>query len=385
MFGDLDSREPEAPDAKSDDTGRPATVARTHWRLLSRLYGAVARQRRAWYQRHPGARRRLDCPVVSVGNLTVGGSGKTPVVAHVCRILLEMGERPSVLSRGYGRRDAADGVVTVRDPERIHADLARAGDEPLMLARALDGVTVLVSSSRYLAGRVAEQRFGCTVHVLDDGFQHLELDRSVDLLVGHAADLRTGLPLPAGRLREPTDVARNADALIVFDDDREGVEQLAESLAVPRAFSAVRMLEDARLLEPMGRQVPATPSTRALALAGIARPDRFFADVRAQGWTVAGQLAFRDHHRFSRSDIERILDGAKQVRAELILTTEKDAVRLRQFRPFPIAVAWLPLEVAVQPRVAFREWLHQRLTAARRVDRTQARAEALALPRSRPA
>ena len=385
MFGDLDSQQPGASGVETDDDGRSGIGGKARWRVLSRLYGSLARRRRRWYQRHPEARRRLDCPVISVGNLTVGGSGKTPVVAHLCRILLEVGERPSVLTRGYGRREAADGVVTVRDPERIHSDLARAGDEPLMLARALDGVTVLVSSNRYLAGRVAERRFGSTVHVLDDGFQHFELERDADLLVGHGDDLRDGVPLPSGRLREPTDVASNADALILFDDDREEVRRLAESFQIPQAFSAVRMLEDARLLEPTGRQVPVTSSTRVLALAGVARPGRFFADLRALGWTVAGQLAFRDHHRFSRADVGRILDSARQVRADLILTTEKDAVRLRRFRPFPIAVAWVPLEVAVEPHAAFREWLLQRLAAANASDRTHVPAQGVVLPRSRSA
>ena len=121
----------------------------------------------------PDLRRRLRRPVISVGNLAVGGRGKTPTAATIARLLIEMGETPAVLSRGYGRREADDGVVVVRDPGGIRADVARSGDEPFMLARQLPGASVLVSADRYLAGCLAEHHFGATVHVLDDGFQHL--------------------------------------------------------------------------------------------------------------------------------------------------------------------------------------------------------------------
>ena len=131
----------------------------------------------------PSRRRRLSQPVVSVGNLRVGGSGKTPIVAHIARLLLERGERPAILTRGYARRCRPDGVTVVSDGTTILAGIESAGDEPLMLARALPGVPVLVGANRYLSGRLAEERFGATVHLLDDGFQHLELARDVDLLL----------------------------------------------------------------------------------------------------------------------------------------------------------------------------------------------------------
>src|SRR4051812_35187847 len=147
------------------------------------MYAAVARRRRERYAGRPDLRRRLRRPVISVGNLAVGGRGKTPMVATITRVLLEMGERPAILSRGYARTHYEDGVVVVRDAAGIRSDLGRAGDEPLMLARQLEGAAVLVSSERYLAGRVAEHHLGATVHVLDDGFQHLQLDRDVDILL----------------------------------------------------------------------------------------------------------------------------------------------------------------------------------------------------------
>src|SRR5262249_36475033 len=143
--------------------------------------------------------RRLSRPVISVGNLRVGGTGKTPVAAVVAQALLAAGERPAILTRGYARRAPADGVTVVSDGRTILTGVDAAGDEPLMLARALPDAMVLVGANRYLSGRLAEERLGATVHVLDDGFQHLELARDVDLLVVSEDDLNDQ-PLPFGRL-----------------------------------------------------------------------------------------------------------------------------------------------------------------------------------------
>ena len=151
--------------------------------MLDLLYSQLARARRRYYQRHPHLRRRLAQPVISVGNLSVGGSGKTPLSAEIARMLVDMGERPSILSRGYARQIVEDGVVVVSDGQEILADEAHSGDEPQLLAKRVPGAAVLVCSSRYLSGCLAEQRLGCTVHVLDDGFQHFDLMRDVDLLV----------------------------------------------------------------------------------------------------------------------------------------------------------------------------------------------------------
>src|SRR6185436_16645704 len=170
--------------------------------LIASLYAAGARARRRYYASRPHLPRRLSRPVISIGNLAAGGRAKTPLAALVATRLRAMGERPAILSRGYGRRDTSDGVVVVRDPDGIRADLDRAGDEPLMLARRLDGVAVLVCGSRYLAGRLAEHHFGCTVHVLDDGFQHFALHRDADLVVIGRADLEGSRTLPTGHLRE---------------------------------------------------------------------------------------------------------------------------------------------------------------------------------------
>ena len=176
-------------------------------RALSTAYGAVVAWRRARYAHNPSRQRALNRPVISVGNLRVGGSGKTPAVDYIARLLLAAGERPAILTRGYARKRVQEGVTVVSDGARVLGDLAASGDEPLMLARGLPGVRVLVCADRYLAGVLAERRLDATVHMLDDGFQHLDLARDVDLLVVGEEDLDER-PLPEGRLREPMDRGR---------------------------------------------------------------------------------------------------------------------------------------------------------------------------------
>jgi tetraacyldisaccharide 4'-kinase len=320
--------------------------------VLSALYAAAVRRRREYFAARPHVRRRLRRPVISIGNLAMGGRGKTPVVAATARMLMEMGERPSVLSRGYARRAAEDGVVVVRDARDIRADLDRSGDEPLMLARLLPGAIVMASADRYLAGVLAERHFGATVHLLDDGFQHLSLDRDVDIVIVAREDVERPLTIPSGRLREPLDTLVAANAILTADDDVE-VEAAAEA-EIP-VFRLRRSLE-----------APARAEA-AFAVAGIAGPDRFFGDLRAAGWRLAGTMTFRDHHRYSRSDLDRIVAAARRAGAGSVVTTEKDLVRLLRFRPFAMPVISAPLTMEAAPREAFRHWLAGSLAAARDV------------------
>jgi tetraacyldisaccharide 4'-kinase len=333
-------------------------------RMLASIYAAAASARRAYY-RAPGRQRRLDRPVISVGNLRVGGTGKTPAVAHLAQVLLEMGERPAILSRGYGRRSAAAGVVVVSDGRRLSADLDRSGDEPLMLARSVEGARVLVSADRYLAGRLAELRLGATVHVLDDGFQHLTLARGTDLLIVSEEDIADAQTLPAGRLREPLSAASSAHALLVPSGTSEQARTVAASLGVGTAFQLARVPGEPRRLDLFGASAPARPAAPVLAVAGIARPQRFFEELRSAGWDVKRTVAFPDHHRYSRNEASGLADAARSAGARAIVTTEKDLVRLLPFRPMPLPVMWLPLSVRIDPAPAFRDWLAGRLAAER--------------------
>lgn len=315
--------------------------------MIDTLFAASVRRRRAACAAHPERRRLLARPVVSIGNLSMGGSGKTPLVAHVARLLQSMAYVPAVLSRGYARPRPLEGAVVVSDGARVLAGFETAGDEPLMLARQLPGCRIVVAADRYLAGSLAERRLACTVHVLDDGFQHLRLARTLDIVVVTRRDL-TDRVMPLGRLREPLETLAAADAAVVDD---EGIREAVREAGARRVFRLTR-----RLLET--RQVP------AFAFAGIGRPDAFFDALRHEGWTLAGTAPFADHHRYSAGDLAKIAAAASRAGAQVLATTEKDAARLDgAVAPMPIVA--VPLSVSVEPAEEFHAWLAAGLEAGR--------------------
>lgn len=351
-----------------DDSRLPAHLPAALARALAPVYARAALARRHAARRHARALRQ---PVISVGNLSLGGSGKTPLVAFVAGLLRDLGERPAILSRGYARAVAEDGVVVVSDGRSLRADVGRAGDEPMWLARTLPGVAVLVASDRHLAGALAESRLGATVHVLDDGFQHHALARDADLVIVSAADLAE-LTVPAGRLREPLDVLAYADALVVPEGDE--IPRVALELTTGDApvFRMRRTLGVPRSVEPWGAPPRVPRDAAVLAVAGIAHPMRFFDALAAAGWRVAARMSFADHHRYTGADLQRIADTVRAAGCALVLTTEKDLMRLLPLRPLPVPVAWVPLQVEVTPDDRFLAWITDRLRAARaRRDRAQ--------------
>jgi tetraacyldisaccharide 4'-kinase len=325
--------------------------------LLDLLYGQAMRVRRRWVEQHPERRQHLSRPVISVGNLSMGGTGKSPVVAAIAQWLVEHGERPAILSRGYGRVDNADGVVVVSDGSRILEGFARSGDEPLMLARQVAGAAVCVSPDRHLAGTLAERRLGCTVHVLDDGFQHLQLARDLDVLVTTIGEIPEGRVIPMGRLREPLDAAARAQVLVVTGATAGAAATEAWSLGISQSCGAARALgapvlvgstPDSHLRQGYGGQAPASPG-RVLAVAGIANPTRFVDALRAAGHMVADSVVFPDHHRYTRSDRDRISAAVKQCGADAVFTTDKDAVRFESLGALPFALYRVPLTMTFEP------------------------------------
>jgi tetraacyldisaccharide 4'-kinase len=297
--------------------------------------------------------------VISVGNIAVGGRRKTPIVAVLARWLIEQGERPAILSRGYAREQPRDGVVVVRDASTVLAPLADAGDEPFLLAQGLTGCAVLVCADRYLAGRLAESRLGCTVHLLDDGFQHFAVARDVDLVVVDRQDVTGGQVLPHGRLREPPDVLDAADALIWLGDRPDGNEPQRPQFIARDRHGVPRRLASSLEVPPLA------PPARVVGVAAIAEPERFFDDLRAAGWELADVLGFPDHHPFDQQDLERVATRVRETGALAVLTTEKDGVRLEARRELPFPAAAVPLGVDIDPREAFFSWLAARLEAAR--------------------
>lgn len=326
-------------------------------RAAARLYGRGADLRRELRRRRP---LRLDRPVVSVGNLAVGGRNKTPVVAAIARMLHGWGERPAVLSRGYRRESPSRHVVVVRDADHMRASLAESGDEPFMLARELPGCCVLVHPRRYRAGLVAEQDLHCTVHVLDDGFQHVQLAREANLVLVTLDDVLHGEVLPAGRLREPVHALEHADALLAVDTTASRLRMaLGRTPDVP-------IFEVRRHLGPVRPLSGTTDFSRlhdepVLLVTAVAEPDRVAADLRQGGWRLADVMRYRDHHRYHADDATQIAARARGAGATAVLTTAKDAVKLERHLPLDLPVAVVPLDVVVEPADEFAAWLRAKL------------------------
>ncbi|MGA2358791.1 MAG: tetraacyldisaccharide 4'-kinase [Terriglobales bacterium] len=301
---------------------------------LTGLYGAATALRNTLFDRGVLSSQRLEQPVVSVGNLSVGGSGKTPFVIALGELLKARGIRFDVLSRGYGRKSR--GVLVVE----TDGNAADFGDEPLLIARRL-GVPVIVGESRYAAGRVAEQKFQPQLHILDDGFQHRSLVRDFDIVLMTEHDFDDRL-LPSGRLREPLSSLRRADAIVLPRDF--SVHGLSAQNSAIKTF-ALR----GKLIWQMNREIVMPAALVApIVFCGIARPQQFFAQVRAAGITPAAEIEFRDHHAYDRSDIERLLAMRGKLGAGGFLTTEKDAVNLgslpADLKPFAVAAVSFTLD-----------------------------------------
>ncbi len=294
--------------------------------------------------------RRLRWPVVSIGNLSTGGAGKTPLTIALAKILESHGLRVDVLSLGYGR----DSQLTTRvNPDGTAEEF---GDEPLLIARET-GVPVYVAGQRYEAGllaeseRSADSRFG--LHILDDGFQHRQLYREVDILLLDRRDWEGGL-LPAGNLREPLKAARRAGVIAIPADDAELEEALGAWGWVEPIWRLRRTME-----------VPAVDGS-VVAFCGIARPDPFFAGLEAAGLKVAARFAFPDHHRYTSADLRRLISVAQKTGAAALIATEKDKVRLGKLssafpETLPLKTAGLRVEIEREDEAIdwLVDWLKQ--------------------------
>jgi tetraacyldisaccharide 4'-kinase len=286
--------------------------------------------RRGWLKT-----RRLGRPVISVGNLTAGGTGKTPLVAYVAELLLKRGLKPSILTRGY-KRQSRERLIAVEPAAERAPDPRQIGDEPALLARKLPQVPIMVSADRYGAGCLAESQFNVDTHILDDGFQHWALARDVDIVVLDATqDLSGAELLPAGRLREPLEALQRAGMIILSRTelaDPAPVESLVRRIA-PQAtvFHAATQL--CELVDVnSGRIYPASAyqGEPVYAFCGIGNPKAFFDDLKSWGFHVAGRDALGDHHRYGEVDQITMMLALKEHRnMKASLTTEKDAQNLR--------------------------------------------------------
>lgn len=291
------------------------------------IYGMILRLRAAAYRRGILPTRRLPRPVVSIGNITVGGTGKTPVTALVARFLLEHGVKVVVLSRGYS--GALEGkAAVVSDGRRILLTAAECGDEPFLLASTVPGLSVVIGADRYAAGQLALQTCRPDLFLLDDGFQHLQLHRDLNILLLDAArPFGNGWCLPAGLLREPKRAAGRAD-LVVMTRCRPGESPVSPLPEKPWCRARHEPGELVPLTERAPLRLEDLHGRKVAAFCGIAEPDSFFASLHSRGLDLTATHVFRDHESYGPERLAELETFIAASGAEYVLTTEKDGVKL---------------------------------------------------------
>lgn len=326
--------------------------------------------RRGWLRS-----RKLARPVLSIGNLTVGGTGKTPLVECVANLLLKRGVKPGILTRGYRRRNKA-ALIAVEPAANRLPDPGEIGDEPALLARKLPQVPIVVGADRYRAGRLAEERFGVEVHILDDGFQHLALARDVDIVVLDATrNISGGALLPAGRLREPVAALERAHLVVLSRvelADPKPVEALAQNIKPQAKIFHARTKLCGLVNVFTGRIYPASAfeGEPAYAFCGIGNPGAFFADLNRWGFKLAGTASFPDHHAYNNREFALMVlemrprKGSPGVAA--ILTTEKDAMNLPlKAYEGEVPILACVIRAEIEEGEAFEAALLERITPAK--------------------
>jgi tetraacyldisaccharide 4'-kinase len=306
---------------------------------LGALYSAITRARLMLYQTGALPVHKIDAPVISVGNLTTGGTGKTPLVEWIARVVAGEMRRVCVLTRGYGRVNPRVRVV-VSDGERILADARAGGDEPRLLAERLEGVAAVISDAdRVRAARWAMENLGSDAFILDDGFQHLRLARDLNIVTIDATNpWGGGRILPRGRLREPPGGLARADLIVLTRADQaqdlSSLKKQAERLSKMRPILTARSRTCGARSLTMDDEVfdPGSLSKPLAAFCAIGNPQSFFAHIRNDGHTLNYTRAFPDHHVYTQKDADAIEHEAQIRGAELLLTTTKDAVKLRSLR-----------------------------------------------------
>ena len=318
---------------------------------LSFLYGAVTRTRLSLYRRGTFQTTKLDHPVISVGNITVGGTGKTPLVEWVARTLAAEGKFPCILTRGYGRKNPQLEVI-VSDGYNVLSTPAEAGDEPYLLATKLAGqVAVISSANRIEAAQTATKDFGADCFVLDDGFQHLRLARDLNIVTIDATNpWGGGHLLPYGRLREsPANLVRADCVVITRCNQVDSIDSLAEEISQLTngrpIFSSEMRTSRASALKNSAQALK--PPARIAGFCAVGNPASFFEQLRRAGFEVVLEKSFPDHHVYSQDEVDAIARSATEAGAKAVITTAKDAVKLRSLH-FAMPCYVLEIDIRIE-------------------------------------
>jgi len=336
--------------------------------LPAKFYELAVRLRVVAYETDYLQSKKLDAFVISVGNITLGGTGKTPFVNYIARYLKREDRSVVILTRGYGRKSTERRIIN--DPRKdaqspSTASYLEFGDEPFMLARAMPEVPIIIDKNRYESGKLAEQELNADVLLLDDGYQHLALERDLNILLLDATDPFGGLEMvPFGRLREPLYGLKRADVVIITRADKafDQAQTLAiikyccgDKVPVMYFYSTITHL---RLLAT-GDIYDASEFVgwNVVAMCGIGNPQAFSEDLLQIGMNITAESFFPDHHAYSQEDVDTILQTARDTGADAIITTEKDAVRLEGFNHGDIPVYAAQLEIQSEEEVRLKSLL----------------------------
>jgi len=324
------------------------------------LYAAIIRARNALYERGTFTTTKLERPVISVGNITTGGTGKTPLVEWIARTVAEEAKKVCILTRGYGRNEPKRRVL-VSDGETVFSNPAEAGDEPYLLARNLLGIAAVISDANRVAaaeGAIKHLRTDC--FLLDDGFQHRRLARDLDIVTIDATNPFGGRRmLPTGRLREPLESLKRADCIVLTRcdqvDDVQSIASELQRISGDRPIFQSSMHTVSVVPLNINSEAPANP---VAAFCGIGNPQAFFKHLELAGYKSVFQKSFKDHQVYTQNDITQLENAAKEAGAQSLLTTAKDAVKLQDLS-FDIPCFSIEIEMKIENEVELRRLIRQ--------------------------
>ena len=337
-------------------------------RTLSPFYANMMKLRQKGYETGLLKSRKLPCPVISIGNIVMGGTGKTPHVIAVAAFLKASGKKPAVISRGYGGRHGKEPVI-VHDGSKLCASPDIAGDEPVMTAEALENVPVVVHKKRYIAGLKAIKELGADLIILDDGFQHLSLRRDIDIvLLNSFCPFGNGRVFPGGDLREGKHALKRADIIVLTKSEtissgqKEGLRhQLHKKWPDKPIFFSENKFSSFTSLDNKTLPLDHVHGMPILAFCGLAHPDPFFKALKELDAQILYQKAYPDHHKYKLSDINDIYQRAEKSGAKFIITTKKDGTKIKRLAGLPGNLPILQLNMEAAPEAGLFNVLKAKL------------------------